>query len=82
MTHDQIKPILALCREHGVRSIKLNGLEVLFDPVEPFGVPEQLGNVPGFSANGKIPTEEEFLFAAVDYDPSANKDQPALKEEG
>lgn len=80
MTHDQIRSVLLLCKEHGVRSIKIPELEAVFEKTE---IPLSIEGLPGA---GKMPSEEEFLFAAVDYDPNANKDLPriqtGLQEEG
>lgn len=84
MNIEQCKELFVLCKEFGVRSFKYEDyttrdcLEATFEPVELSGISGQLGGLPGFPANGKVPTDDEFLFAATEgFEP-----KEAIKEEG
>jgi hypothetical protein len=74
MNPQQMRDVFALCKEFGVRSIQTTDLKVTFETIDS---PMPLGSLPGAT---QMPTEEEFLFAAVDhYDPQGNKEVPVIQ---
>lgn len=72
MTSDHVKQVFAICREFNVRSIKYQDLEATFELQE---AQTTLSSLPGA---GKMPSEEDFLFAAVEGFNPEPKEQPNL----
>jgi hypothetical protein len=72
MNIEQVRAVFTLCKEFGIRSIKTPELEAVFDIQDTPVVLSDLIN------NGKIPTEEEFLFSAVEGFGPKEEEKPLI----